>query len=682
MPSAMNAGKTAYSYRCIRLLVLSGALSCGQAVLALETQQIYDLPLEQLVNVEVTSASRFKQKSSEAPSAVEVVTAEDIRSFGWRTLADALNAMRGLYVRNDRNYSYLGSRGFSRTGDYNSRVLIMIDGRRMNEAIFDSGFIGEEFMLDMNLIKRIEYIPGSGSSVYGANALLGVINVVTKEGKDFNGARLSGEVGSLGTYRGRATFGKQWNNGADLLINASRYFSHGQDNLFFPEFSDTNGGYAQDMDQERTSRLFGQLSYQDFTLRSGYVDRYKRVPTASFGALFNNKSFYAIDRQTYVDLDYNTQVTSDLSLQMRGFHHWYDYHSISPYEASSDMPSQFPLFNFDATNSRWWGGEFKLTGTQFEHHKWISGVEVQFDQSQHLVNYDLNPYLLYNDSRGNGWRAGVYAQDEYRLTDSLLLNAGLRLDYHHMIKSLQLHPRIGLIWDATTSLTTKLLYSSAFRAPNVYEQDYNVPAFGNVRNPNNQEELVKSYEAIAEWRPGSGLKLLGTLFYNNLEKVLVQDTTDTASPTFGMFINSGAYHTYGFELAAEKHWNNNRLLKLTWTHTYTRNETLDGGSWAPDSPKNLVKLHYAEPLLNDALRLGFEELFVDQRRTLANNIAPAYHLFNINLALTKPFYGVQASLGLYNVLNQHYHVLGGSEHIQDTLSMDGRTLRFRLEVGF
>jgi outer membrane receptor for ferrienterochelin and colicins len=73
---------------------------------------------------------------------------------------------------------------------------------------------------------------------------------------------------------------------------------------------------------------------------------------------------------------------------------------------------------------------------------------------------------------------------------------------------------------------------------------------------------------------------------------------------------------------------------------------------------------------------------VDHRRTLANNIAPAYHLFNINLAFTKPIYGFQPTLGIYNVLDQHYKVLGGSEHTQDTLAMDGRTVRFRLEYGF
>ena len=655
----------------ILLPAAASALSLAMPVLAEEVDKFMEMSLDQLVNVEVVSASRFKQKSSEAPSAVEVITAEEIRSYGWRTVGDAVNAMRGLYVRNDRNYSYLGNRGFSKLGDYNSRVLFMIDGRRMNDAVFDQSFLSEDFLLDMNLIERIEYIPGSGSAVYGANALLGVFNVVTKKGKSVDGLRVSGEAGSLDTYRGRLTYGKQWKNGAELLLNGSQYFSHGADKLFFPEFTNTNGGIAQDMDLERSSRAFGKFSYDDFTLRAGYVDRYKRVPTASFGALFNDKDYYTIDRQYYVDFDYNILINKDLAFEARGFHHWYDYQAFTPYDPNGNSTR---VINYDATDARWWGGEFKVTGTQFEHHKWLAGLDVQYDQRQHLINYDITPFFSYNSSHNSGWRAGVYAQDEWRITNKLLLNVGLRLDHHHMIKNLQLHPRIGLIYDITPKLTTKLLYGSAFRAPNVYERDYKF-LDANVPNPNNSEELVYSYEAVAEWHPTNGLKLLGTAFYNDMEKILVQDSSLK-------FVNTGAFHTYGFELAGEKRWENGRQLKLTWTHTFVRDEQLNGGTWAAESPKNLVKLHYAEPLFDDTLRLGFEELFVDQRRTLGNNIAPSYHLFNINLALTKPIYGFQTSLGIYNVFDQHFKAVGGSEHIQDTLTMDGRTVRFRLEYGF
>lgn len=651
-------------FKYLRYFLLSVTLICTQQLLAQETNKVYDLPLDQLVNYEVVSASRFKQKSSEAPSAVEVLTAENIRNYGWRTLADALNSIRGLYIRNDRNYSYLGNRGLSRAGDYNSRVLIMIDGRRMNETIFDSGFIGEEFMLDMNLIERIEYIPGSGSSVYGANALLGVVNVITKRGRDFDGVRLSGEVGSLDTYRARATFGKQWKNGAELLLNGSHFTSHGNDKLFFPGFSSINGGIAQDKDQERSDRAFGKFSYGDLTLRGGYVSRYKSIPTSSYDALFNEKN-YSVDSQGYLDLDYLTQIDANLGLEVRGFHHWYDYYSLGPYY--SDDPS---IESFEGTDARWWGGEVKLTGTQFDHHKWITGLEVQYDQRQHYILYDINSSdPSYN--RGNdGWRVGLYAQDEFRITKSLLLNAGLRLDHHHLINSLQLNPRIGLIWDITPAFTTKLLYGSAFRAPNFYEHDLNKPS---AKPP--QEELIKSYEAVAEWYPGGGVKLLGTLFYNDISKVLVTDDNNNT-------VNAGKFHTLGFELGAEKLWDNGRQLKLTWTHNNTRDVSVNGGNWATDSPKNMVKAHYAEPLLNNKLSLGFEEIFVDERLTSNNNIAPSYHLFNINLALTKPFYGFQASLGIYNVLDQHIKIVAGSNFTQDTLAMDGRTARFRLEYGF
>ena len=99
-----------------------------------------DLSIEQLMEVRVASvygASKHEQKVTQAPSSVSIVTAEDIRRFGYRTLVDALRGIRGLYVSDDRNYPYLGIRGFLRPGDYNTRVLVTIDGHRMNDNIYD-----------------------------------------------------------------------------------------------------------------------------------------------------------------------------------------------------------------------------------------------------------------------------------------------------------------------------------------------------------------------------------------------------------------------------------------------------------------------------------------------------------------------------------------------------------------
>src|SRR5205823_9088176 len=103
-----------------------------------------------------------------------------------RTLADILQSVRGLQVSYNRNYSFVGVRGFNR-GDFNSRVLLLVDGHRINNSLSDGAFIGTEFILDVDLIDRVEVIRGPGSSLYGNNAFFGVVKVITRKGRDMSG---------------------------------------------------------------------------------------------------------------------------------------------------------------------------------------------------------------------------------------------------------------------------------------------------------------------------------------------------------------------------------------------------------------------------------------------------------------------------------------------------------------
>ena len=101
------------------------------------------LDLESLMKIEVVVAgSKRAQESRDVPSFVSVVTAADIREHGYRTLADVLRTLPGFYVSNDRNYSYVGVRGFSRPGDWNSRVLLLLNGLRTNENLYDLAYLG------------------------------------------------------------------------------------------------------------------------------------------------------------------------------------------------------------------------------------------------------------------------------------------------------------------------------------------------------------------------------------------------------------------------------------------------------------------------------------------------------------------------------------------------------------
>lgn len=661
----------------MRTLMLLLALLMPMAwVAASETarEDLTNLSIEQLLDVEIISASRLGQKSNQAPTSISILTAGDIRTFGWRTLAEALNSLRGLFTSNDRNYSYLGIRGFMHGNDYNSRILLMIDGQRMNENLFDGGYIAQEFMLDMDLVDRIEYIPGSGSSIYGANAFLGMINVVTKKGRAINGSQLAGEIGTFDTYKGRISYGKTLDNGTDLLFSASHYDTAGVENLYFPEYDHpaTNNGIAHDLDGERADRLFGKINFAEFTLSGGYVDRSKRVPTAAFDGIFNDPIFFTNDKQFFSNLKYEKNLSEKTTVLFKGFYQGYEYDADQ-----AIMVNDARVVNHDMASGRWWGGEAQLTTSPIDGHHLIMGLEYQYDQRQRLLNYDLDPYLQYLESHRNGHRVEVYLQDDMQLLDDWVFSAGARMDYHHMLKQLQLNPRLGLIWNPQANTQFKLLYSSTFRAPNAWESDYNI--WGNVANPAMHQEQIKSYEAIAQWRSGSNLRLLGSVFYNDISQLLEVGPTGDPDGNYSVF-NAGRYHAYGTELEAEQRWRNGRLLKASYTYSLLTDENAHG-AWAKASPQNLFKFHYAEPLFDNHLTLGLESIFIDQRKTESGGLAKSYELVNINLSSDKLIRGLDTSLGVYNVFDSHYQMLGVSDTL-NILRMNGREFRLKLQMTF
>ena len=255
------------------------------------------MSLESLMDVTVMGASRYRQKLSEAPTYASIVTADDIRKNGYRNLADLLRTLPGIFITNDRNYQYMGIRGFLTAGDYNSRVLLLVDGHRVNNSVFDHAMIGNEFPVDIDLIERVEVVRGPSSSLYGSNAFFGVINVITKRGGDIDGGEASGSAGSWRTFQGRATLGKDFTEGAELLVSGTASDSHGQD-LYFPEYDDpaANNGVAENADGEKFNSHVRKVSWGDFTLEAVRGYRRKNIPTASFYTTFNDSRNHTDDR--------------------------------------------------------------------------------------------------------------------------------------------------------------------------------------------------------------------------------------------------------------------------------------------------------------------------------------------------------------------------------------------------
>src|ERR1039458_7972472 len=195
---------------------------------------LFDAGLEDLLKVDVDSvyaASGYKQKVTEAPASITIVTSDDIRKYGYRTLADILSNVPGFYVTYDRNYSYVGIRGFGRPGDYNSRILLLVDGHRLNDAVYEQALIGTEFPIDVDLIERVEVPRGPNSSLYVASPFLGVINVVTKRASSARNLAASAELASYGTFKTRVTYSNRFQNGLEMLLSGCFYDSRGHERL-------------------------------------------------------------------------------------------------------------------------------------------------------------------------------------------------------------------------------------------------------------------------------------------------------------------------------------------------------------------------------------------------------------------------------------------------------------------
>ncbi|MBZ5633003.1 MAG: TonB-dependent receptor [Acidobacteriia bacterium] len=422
------------------------------------------MSVEKLLTVQIDSvysSSKFQQKITEAPASVTIISAEEIQKFGYQTLADILRDVPGFYVTYDRNYSYLGFRGFGQPGDYNSRVQLLVDGHLLNDDIYGQALLGTEFPVDLDLIDRIEIVRGPNSSLYIASAFFGVINVITKRGGSLGGLAVSGAAGSDETYRSRVSYGRDFDNGLEVLLSGSFYASQGADALFFKEFDNplTNNGIARNADGDQFQQLFAD--HGSFTFQGVYGSRDKHIPTGSFATVFNDPGSHTVDMRSYADLQYQHKIAGGWQLAARLYFDKYDYEGTYVY-SSADPDVASTVTQKDLGYGTWLGGEAVVSNKLFDRHHVTVGSSYRQHLHQDQATYNLQPFSEYvNDQRSStDW--GLYIQDEVRLPGSLIVNVGLRYDHYSTFGGAT-SPRAALIYNPFEKTTFKLLCSQKSR---------------------------------------------------------------------------------------------------------------------------------------------------------------------------------------------------------------------------
>lgn len=623
----------------------------------------------------VNAASKFEQLITEAPGAVVVLNLEDIRTFGWRTLADALATLPGMVVTSDRNYSYLGTRGILRPGDYNGRFILMIDGVRTNDAVYDQALIGTEGLIDMDMVQRIEFVPGAGSAVYGSNALLGVINVVTRDGNALSGLRAGAAAGSEQERKLRTSWGWHGQNGADVLLSASAYRRKGGD-LYFPEFDtgDTgaaHGGVARGRDFDRARNVLFKASYAGLSLSALHVHRTKGVPTGSFGAVFDTPN-QTMDTESVVQLVYTHMIAPGAALATQLVWGRADYLGRGFYPDENGRP----VANVDGDHARWLAFNTHATLTRFAGHKIVLGADIEHAARRDQFSLNLDPYALLLDDRRKGKRHGVFIEDEMRLGERLTLNASLRRDRFGDNQASS-SPRAALLYRISQDTIGKLVYGKAFRVPNAYEQYYAVDGDGGQAiNPALGPERIATIEAVLEHALGHSGHARLTLFRYRAKDLITQQLD--AQSGMLVFRNVDRASTYGLEASVE--YLSARFARLRASYGWLHARDGEGKALGA-VPAHTVKLNASMPLADGLARAGGELLCMSKRLTGHGSVG-GHCVANLTLSSARLLANADLSLSLYNLGDQRYGDPGGPAFLQEAIARPGRGIYAKIDYRF
>ncbi|HUJ28838.1 MAG TPA: TonB-dependent receptor [Myxococcales bacterium] len=585
---------------CLSLL-LAAAAAPGEA-------QPDTSDLEGLLDSTVISgASSNQEAASDAPATVTVVTAEQMRRLGLRSVDEAINFLSlGMAVQNPLHSVELGARGVLLSGDYGNHVLVRVDGHAMNEQWDGTAYFEQGLALPIEAIDHVEIILGPGSVLYGGNPMLGIINIVTRKASEKPGLMLVSEgglsprqnfEGSIdssgfthpgGSYRLGAgwagefsLFGQQ----ASLVAHAEYYAQNGPTFLFGPQTG--TDGLVHDfgpLSQSATMwggragyytqvpALYARLEAGDLSLAlhlaqyersTPYMDLWSNTTTD-----FNDPNSFERDQWLQLDARWSRQIDRQLALTA---HLYGDAYEWDNREVSSDpaycVPGVARCLSGTPAHARWAGlelqGSWDWTGSGATTT--LIGAEGRLRRIwDHVLFQDAatgadlgsidNP--VHDEHVGS-----LYLQQRLSPLPFLHFNAGARFDSDSRGGE-NLSPRAAVVADLWKDATAKVIYSTGYRVPTVYEAYSD--GEGQVANPALQPERVQSVELSLEQRHGRTHVMLGAFRSWWTDMIALIQLPDGST----QYQNRGDIDNYGLEAAAQAAFEPFTLgMTITAAHT-------------------------------------------------------------------------------------------------------------------
>jgi len=558
------------------------------------TENLKKLSLEDLLNQDVTVVKRRAEKLSAAPSAVQVITGEDIHRSGATSLPEALRLAPNLEVAQVNSHDWsISARGFNNT--LADKLLVMIDGRTVYTPL-DAGVFWDVQSVLLDDIDRIEVVSGPGGALWGANAVNGVINVVTKSARDTQGLLVQGGGGSLLQDFGAVQYGGS--NGSNLFyrVYAQRF---DRNSTVFP--NGKNADDSWDMSQGGFRMDWYPSESDTFTLQG---DDYSGSEPATNGTTFVDGQ-NLLGRWSHIISD-----TADLSVQTYFDRTWRQIPNLLDDELKTyDLDLQL-RFGLGARQSVTWGAGYRLMDDDVRN----------------------SPAIAFFPSNRNIQLFSGFVQDEITLIpDRLQLTLGTKLE-HNDFSGVEVQPSARLAWTASEKQTFWAAFTRAVRSPSRVDADAELPAtppFVLSGNKDFDSETVLAYETGYRVRPIKPLSLSLASFYNDYSRLR---SIDQVAP--GQFVIGNGFEgqTWGFELSgtyqAADWWRlrggYTYLNKLLWTHDPLASAGIREG----DDPKNQALIQSIMNLPAN-FQLDLVGRYVD---SLDNPRVPSYITFDARIA--------------------------------------------------
>ena len=661
---------TFYSALCV--------FSVSSTAIAADSDSL-DLSLQELMNVEVTSVSKQKQPLSNSPAAIYVVTSESIRRSGATSIPQALRDVPGLHVAQiDSQKWAISSRGFN--GRYNNKLLVLMDGRTLYSPIFSGVYweVQDTLMAD---IERIEVIRGPSAAMWGANAVNGVINIITKHTADTLGGYA--ELGAGDVEQGFAGF----RYGSTFADNAtSRVYVKGQSRNSLEH-------YPQDLDSSLVEPSASVDKDNDWTHLQfgGRVDMQLETDTS----LMLSSDFYSTQMQQASHIasmvgplyrEFNTQeIKSD------------GFNLLSKYTKALSPTSEYSLqtyYDYAKRDEYVYGFRSETLDIDFQHqllvgqnHNMVWGLGYRYIQD----NFDQSSVMKNNGSastRTHLWSA--FISDQMTLVDNeLWLTLASRFE-HNDYTGFEIQPNARLMWQLNEKNKLWASIARAVRTPSRSENNLSVNALNIspsagiplvktwvIGNDNYQSEQMTSYELGYRFIPAQKWSFDTTMFYNHYDQLRSSLYGTTDFSTFPNYVsqnvpfnNDLAGHNYGFEFSSI--WTVTDEIQLKLIYSHTQNEFDQSQSQNTDAPKNMLSTLMDWSITDDVV-LNIVWRFIDEANIL--------NLNDLSNKTIDSYYGVD--IGLHWQLNPNITLSAFGKNLLHPahLEYEGETFQFPYRVG-